>query len=146
MTGSPEKSRRWSELLRWLVVLPAAIIGWWLSGGALAVLPSLVGIDLRGSGYPKFLFPLLFYLSSGVVFTLVGGLIAPAKRPVTATGLAVLLILLSIQIHILGQPNPGLTNYMHCTGEALGAAIGVAVIGWLGVRKRKNSDEQRSPP
>ena len=128
MADSQPKPHRWTEVLRWLAVLPAAMIAWWISGGVLSFLPSLVGLDLRGTVYPTFLFPLLFYLGSGVAFTLVGGLIAPAKRIATSMTLAILCILMSVQVHIMGQSNPGLTNYMHSTGEALGAVIGVGVL------------------
>ena len=54
------------------------------------------------------------------------GIVAPSNRTATATVLAAMCILMSLTIHVFGQSNPGLTNYMHAFGESLGAVIGVA--------------------
>lgn len=141
MDDSPpvETQRRWIEVVRWLCVLPAAYFASWLFGSAVVFLFSLVGAELRGSGYPAFLFPLLQTLPSGIAFTLVGALVAPSRQTATATLLATLFIPMSLVIHILGQSNPGLTNYMHAIGGSLGAVSGVAVVLYLGVRARKRT-------
>lgn len=118
--------RRWINVLRWLCVLPAAYFASWLFGGAVVFLLSSLGIEVRGSGYPAFVFPLLQTFPAGVAFTMVGAFVAPRKRTATATTLAALFIPMSLVIHIIGQSSPGLTNYMHATGGSLGALIGAA--------------------
>ena len=118
--------RRWINALRWLCVLPAAYLASWLFGGVVVFLLSSLGIELRGSGYPAFVFPLLQTLPAGIAFTMVGAIVAPSRRTATATTLAALYILISLVIHIIGQPTLGLANYMHAMGGSLGALIGAA--------------------
>ena len=88
--SKPESERRWIELLRWIGVVPAAMFAGWLFAGSAVFLISLVGIDLRGPGYPAFLVPLLQLLPSGVASTVVGALTAPRMRLPTASILAAL--------------------------------------------------------
>ena len=123
---SQRYERRWINVLRWLCVLPAAYFASWLFGGVVVFLLSSLGIELRGSGYPAFVFPLVQTFPNGVVFTMAGALVAPGRRTATATTLAALFIPMSLVIHIIGQSSPGLTNYMHAIGGSLGALIGAA--------------------
>ncbi len=128
------RGSRGIEILRWIAIVPAAVIAGWLFAGVFGFLLSRIGIDLRGSAYPAFLFPLLQLLPSGLAFTVAGALIAPRSRVIVAIVLAIVCISLSILRHIVGQSSPGLTNYMHVSGELLGAVIGVL---YLAVRSRK---------
>ena len=98
-----ETKRRWIGVLRWFGMLPAAFFASWFFGGVLSFPLSLVGTDLRGSGYSDFLFPLQQLLPSGVAFTLAGALVAPRLRVATAMSLAALCVLMSVQIHIVGS-------------------------------------------
>lgn len=119
-------------ILRWLGVIPAALLAGWLSYG-------LGGLFtfLREPYYPAFLFPLLFLIPSGALFTICGAMTAPQRRLHVATLLATCCIILSLQRHVLGQRSPGLTNLMHFTGESLGAAIGVLVVYYITRRNPK---------
>ena len=125
------------EVLRWVGVIPAAWLASWVLQGSGSFILSLGGmLDLRGPNYPAFLFPLLFYLSSGAAFSFVGAMTAPRLRIAAGVILAAFCICLSCMVHIFTQKNAGLTNYMHATGEALGAVIGVAVVACLVRRER----------
>ena len=59
-----ESKQRWIEVVRWLAVLPTVYLASWVFGGVFAFLPSLVGIELRGPGYPEFLVDLAHLRSS----------------------------------------------------------------------------------
>jgi len=127
----PRKSTA-AVIVRWLAVVPAAYFFSWSLRGVGPAFLSLGGmIDLRGPGYPSVLFPLVYYLPSGAAFTLTGALIAPRARRIIASILATSCAGLSLLRHVILHPNPGLTNYMHATGESLGAAIGVGTILYL---------------
>lgn len=128
------------NVLRWLSVLPAAVVASWLVRGSAPFLLSFGGaIDLRGAAYPEFLFPLLYYMPCGAAFTFVGAMTAPGNRRTTAAVLAAACIILSLMQHVLMHPNPGLTNYMDSTGESIGALLGVAAVLYL-VRRARMKD------
>lgn len=132
----------WLQVLRWLAVLPAAAFASWLFRGVGHFLLSLLGIDLRGPGYPEFLFPLQQLLPGGLAFVLVGAWVAPKRqRRVAAGSLMVLGVLISVLIHVAGQTRPGLTNYMHFTGESLGALLGVVLVYYVDLRSRIAREE-----
>lgn len=120
-----EKKRQLFELLRWIGVVPCA----WLAGKVAGGLGYGAFRIFRGPGYPDFLYPLLQYFPGGLALAFVGGMVAPKRRLTVALTLAVLLMSYSWLIHVIGQPSPGLVNYMHATGESLGALIGVALVG-----------------
>lgn len=134
---------RRTKLLRWLGVLPAGVIAGWFFAGSVDFLISLVGVELRNSAFPAFVFPLVQLLPSGMAFTVAGALTAPNRRTTTASILAALCILMALQIHVLGQSNPGLTNYMHSAGQSLGALIGIGVTEYL-VRRAAQPMKQDS--
>ena len=137
-----DTKRRWVGVLRWVAVLPTAYFASWVLGGVVGLLLSLIGTELRGPGYPEFLFPLQQLLPGGIAFTLVGALMAPRLRVATAMSLAALCILMSVQIHIVGQSNPGLTNYMHSAGQSLGAVVGVGAVVYLARRSRQRIEKE----
>lgn len=114
---------RWTlNSLRWLSIVPAAVLGGWLGRTF-----GIVFLFLRAPVYPDFLFPLLSLLPSGLAFTLVGTLLAPRHRNVVAICLAACCVILSLFVHICSQAHPGLVNYMHSTGQSLGAMLGLAL-------------------
>ncbi len=128
---APENRLTSVDFLRWLFVLPAALLASWSIHGAGNVLLSTVGLYLRGPSYPEFLFPLQQLLPSGIVFVLAGTWMAPSRRQVAVIALVVLGLSLSWLIHVITQPAPGLTNFMHATGDSLGLVIGAAVVWHL---------------
>ncbi|MCH2201678.1 MAG: hypothetical protein MK102_06895 [Fuerstiella sp.] len=121
-----QNQRRGSKRLRWACVLPGALLAGWLLEHPRAIFDAQIGLDRQGSGYSAFIVPVLQSLPSGIAFAVAGTVIAPGFRPATAIVLAALCIPISTGIHIFAQPDPGLTNYMHSTGESLGALLGVA--------------------
>ena len=128
----------------WLFVLPAAFIASRLVHGAGDFVLSTMGLDLRAPGYPKFLFPLQQLLPSGVAFVLAGAWMAPSRRQATVIALVVLGISSSWLIHVVTQSAPGLTNFMHATGESLGLVIGATVASYLDRSRRKESQNATS--
>lgn len=125
-------------VLRWIGVIPAAWLASWVLQGSGAFVLSLGGVlDLRGPNYPEFLFPISFYFPSGSAFSFVGAMAAPRMRLAAGVVLAAFCISLSCVVHIFSQQNVGLTNYMHVTGEALGAVIGVALAAYF-IRRARN--------
>jgi hypothetical protein len=135
------KGNHFITTVRWLAVLPVAFVaGWFVSRVAFAVMTN-TGLDLRGPGYPAFLFPLLQLFPNGIAFTAVGALVAPSRRMTTATTLAVLCILMSLLIHVLLPSNVGLTNHMHFLGASLGAVIGIAVVFKLSLTQVSSDDD-----
>lgn len=132
-----EKKRRLFEVLRWIGVVPCASLAGKVAGGlgygALRI--------FRGPGYPDFLYPLLQYLPGGLALTFVAGMVAPKRRLTVAFALAGLLMFYSWQIHVIAQRSPGLVNYMHATGESLGALIGVALVS----RRLASTKESEAP-
>jgi hypothetical protein len=119
------------EPLRWILFVPAAVVASWLGAGVGSVF-----VFTRNPGYAEFLFPLLFLLPSGVAFTLVGAMVAPRYRVAIAICLAAWCSIQSLCVHIITQPSPGLTNYMHATGQTLGSVIGVASVLYFVIRAR----------
>lgn len=123
--------------LRWLFVLPAAFLASWLVHGVGDFLLSGLGLDLRTPGYPKFLFPLQQLFPSGIAFVLAGAWVAPSRRRVAVITLVILGISSSWLIHVIAQSAPGLTNFMHATGESFGLVFGAAVAWHLDRRSFK---------
>ncbi len=140
-SSSPENRLTSVEFVRWLFVLPAAFVASWLVHGISDFLLSTAGLDLRGSGYPEFLFPLQQLLPSGVVFVLAGVLLAPSRRRAAVIALVVLGISSSWSVHVVTQSAPGLTNFMHATGDSLGLCIGATVVWYLDRRRRQASQD-----
>lgn len=122
---SPMNETRSITVVRWLAVLPGAFIASWLVSRIVFSLMSTIGLDL--SGRLSFLFPLLQMLPNGFAFTVVGVLVSPSRRLALATTLAAFYVGLSLVIHVIVPPNPGLTNYMHLAGASLGAIAGIAL-------------------
>ena len=120
--------RKRIELLRWIGVLPAAVLGrlavQMILGGLLR-LAITAGWITPGTSELLYYFQLLvYYTPKEAAFVIAGAMMAPRRRLPTAVVLAVLAILLSLMVHILGQSNRGLINYTHFAAETLGAIGG----------------------
>jgi hypothetical protein len=126
-------------LLRWIAVLPVAV------GGAILVkvVGGLIGRALRqglgSDSHSGFALQLLVYVATAAAFVLAGAAIAPRHRPVIAIILAALWVLLSLMTHVVSQPHPGTTNYLHLAAETSGAVFAVACVAY----REKNL---RAPP
>lgn len=120
------------ELLRWLAVLPAAVIGSYIVrfvvgiAGALAV--KIGWLNPGSAGIAYYLFSFLYYVPKETAFVIAGTTMAPRFRRVTAFLLAAVAIFCSLIIHVLGQNHPGSVNHMHWTLESGGAVIGAAYV------------------
>jgi hypothetical protein len=119
------------ELLRWICVLPAAMLG----SFATYYIGGLVGrLAQYGWGTPVestlvyYLLLLLFYIPKEAAFVIAGAKTAPRSRLATTTVLAVARLVMSLIVHVLKQPNPGVVNYTHFTAESAGVAFGIAYI------------------
>ncbi len=119
---SDSKKHSGLDLLRWQGVLPCAYLAHWL------LQRFALFSFLRGPAYPEFLFPLLQYFLSGVALVFVGATVAPSRKVATSIGLTILWMPSMWIIHVFGQSSPGLTNYMHATGDSIGLLVGVALI------------------
>ena len=117
-------------LLRWIAVLPAAIGGAFIVKLAGSLLGRAVRQGLGSESHSAFALQLLFYVATSAAFVLAGAAIAPRHRPVIAIVLAVLWILLSLMTHIVSQPHPGTTNYLHLAAETSGAVFAVVCVAY----------------
>lgn len=121
------------ELLRWICVVPAAVIG----GFAARYLGSIVGrfaiygwgpVSESNIGFSILLF---VYAISSAAFVLAGAFTAPRNRRIAALVLAIAGTLLSLLTHVLSQPHPGMVNYLHLAAETAGAALSVPYVFYL---------------
>ena len=130
------------ELLRWICVLPAAVMG----GIAARYLGSIVGrFAIYGSGSESnfaFSIQLLAYAIAAAAFVLAGAFTAPRNRRTTALVLAIAATLLSLLSHVLSQRHPGTVNYLHVAAETAGAALAIAYL-FYGKLARGRDDEPR---
>lgn len=126
----PRRSRRF-EILRWLCVLPAAVLAQITvryAVGAVAVLAGYGGWRTDNE-FSSSLFPGLFlaYALPAAAFVVAGAKTAPRHVAATAIGLALLGLLLSVMTHLAGQHlagnRVGIVNYMHFFAESAGAHL-----------------------
>lgn len=114
------------DWLRWLAVIPAALIGGWLGRGCGAVFNVL-----RDVGGVEHVVPFFVLLPGGLGFTIAGALVAPRRRRTIAVGLAVLSVGQTLLVHLLLPTRLGRVNYLHAVGECLGAIAGVMLVLFL---------------
>ena len=116
-------------ILRWLAVIPAAILAGWVAHLVLGTVTAVVsGVANRlFSESWRYVPLLLYYAPKHAAFVMAGAKVAPRPLP-TAVVLAAAAIILSLMTHILSQGRIGLMNYLHFTAESVGAVIGVAYI------------------
>jgi hypothetical protein len=130
------RRRKLSEVLRWLCVLPTAVLGRIV---AQLILGAVVQVahyggwnNLGDSRIAYWLGVLLYYVPREMVFVIAGAMMSPRYQKTTATGLAALAVFLSLMTHVVGQHltrnHVGLVNYTHFVAESAGALGGAAYI------------------
>jgi hypothetical protein len=129
-TSSPAKREKAIEWLRWVCVLPAAV----LCSVAVQFIAGMVGrLAVFEWGTPaestfvRYLL-LLFRVPMEAGFVVAGAKTAPRGRLVTAIVLAAARVLMSLIVHIVRQSNPGVVNYTHFAAESLGSVLGLTYI------------------
>jgi len=145
------------EVLRWLCVLPAALLGQlvldFLAAAAFSFARDLVlaipddsatasfALAIRGgSAVMTACRLLLSYMTPKTAFTLVGGKMAPRYQVITAILLTLLGFLRSAWIH-------GPTNYVHVAAETAGLVLGTLFVFWQNRRDRsKRAVETSAAP
>jgi hypothetical protein len=137
------------EVLRWLLVLPAAWIGTqalpfvlrFIVPPAMAQLPGAPAAPV--SDFNRYVLPLLVHAVAGALFVIVGVKTAPRGRRVVAIVLASLWCLLALLIHVLLHNSRGVLNYLHFAAAALGA-IGAAISIFFSERARTTPADEVS--
>lgn len=115
------------DVLRWLSVLPAAVLGEFITRVVGALVGGMVGGAAAGS-QATFSVQLVVYALAVAAFVLAGAYTAPSRRLIVALGLAAAAALLSLVKHVLLQDHPGAVNFGHLAAEITGAALAVAIV------------------
>lgn len=132
--------------MRWICILPAAVLGGLVAKYAFGLVAWLAlgrGGGVSGSEVAYYLRVLLYYLPKEAAFVVVGAAVAPRRRGMVAVALAVVAIALSLLVHVAGQANPGTVNYTHFATESAGALLGAVCL--LCVEFRKTTASARAP-
>ncbi len=119
-------SQSTSTILRWLAVIPVAILAGYVVDFALGAVCAVAAQFLSASA-THYLRLLLCYAPKNAAFVFAGATVSPWPVP-TAIVLATAAIVISLLVHILGQRTPGLTNYLHFAAETIGALLGIVAI------------------
>lgn len=121
-----ERERR-IELLRWISVLPAVVLGGFVA--------SIISDVVIGLASPDGILRILITeFPKGSAIVIAGAKTAPRRRALTAMVLTGLWILLAVIIHVLLRGPLGWTNYMGA-GIAAVAAASAAVFIYAQERK-----------
>ncbi len=117
-------------MLRWICVLPAAVIGGIAAHyfGGIVWRFAFYGRGAASESSIAFSAQLLAYAVAAAVFVLLGALIAPRNRKLAALVLAVAYTLLSLFAHVISQDHPGRVNYLHLAAETTGAVSSLAYV------------------
>jgi hypothetical protein len=125
------------EFLRWLGVLPAAVIAdvaTQFVGESVVQIARYVGWDILGaSTFANPLILFLFYFTPKSAFVIAGATTAPRHQRATAIVLILLGILFSLLTHVISQHffagrRLGIVNYLHLCTESAGLFAGAAYI------------------
>lgn len=125
MSGlSTMSTYRGVDFLRWICVLPAAVLGTIFARTLAGTLWRLLFFNSESviASWTR----LLVYAVAGAAFVLAGALVAPRNRGTTAVILALAFALLSLLTHVISQDHPGTTNFLHLAAETAGAALAIA--------------------
>ncbi len=125
-------SRAWDGI-RWILVLPAALLsGFVVRLAAAMLLRTSAAAPAAASAMATSVRSLLVYVLGSAVLVVAGGLTAPRKRVLVATVLAGLFLVLSALRHLIVQyaagNRVGSANFTHFGLEALGLLAGAACI------------------
>lgn len=124
------------EVLRWLCVLPAAVLGHvaleFIIEAAVQI-ASFGGWGVFGDSTIAYLLRLfLFHVSPKAAFVIAGAKTAPRYQRATAIVLTVLGFLFSLLTHVISQHRAGrrvgITNYTHLLAECAGLLVAAAYI------------------
>jgi hypothetical protein len=133
---------RW---LRWAGVLPAAI----LVSVAIEAIARIVFLmfirvlqDASDLMYVARILSLSFHVAREAGFVIAGAKVAPGHRVATAIILATIRLPLLLAMHILLQPRPGTSNYLHFALESTGALLGVV---YIALSERSRGFTERPP-
>ena len=135
------------EVLRWLCVLPAAVLG---EIALEFVVAAAVQIAVYGgwgilgdSNIAYFLRMFLFHVLPKSVFVIAGTKMAPRYQGVTAIVLTLLGFLFSLLTHVISQHlagrRVGIVNYTHLFAESAGMVGGAAYI-LLQIRRNRRTE------
>jgi hypothetical protein len=122
------------DVLRWLSVLPAAVLGEFVTRVLGALVDGMVGrvatdgLSLSPGSQTKLSIQLVVYALAVAAFVLAGTYTAPSRRRIVAIALAGIASLLSLVKHVLMQDHPGTVNYLHLAAEIAGAALAVVLV------------------
>jgi hypothetical protein len=127
---SAQRERAW-HLLRWICVLPVAMLFWiaayYASGMVAAVATAAWGSASKSTLVYWIRFG-MFYIPKNAAFVFGGAMTAPRYRVATAAVLASMASGLALLVHVLGQNTVGFTNYTHFAAESAGAALGIICV------------------
>jgi hypothetical protein len=132
--GERNGNKRAVELVRWIVVLPAALLAVVALGmiarvlmpPALAQPPGSPAIPV--SDFQRFVLPRVFGVLMAAAFVIAGALTAPRRRFATASVLAALWIFYCFNIHVLLHLGRGALHYTDFMIAVVAAACGAACI------------------
>ena len=113
------------ELLRWICVLPAAMLAYVAVGFVISSAPNTHWVLL------------ICYMPKEIAFVVAGAKTAPRSRTIATLVLAAVAILASLAIHVLTQQRVGLTNYLHFGAESVGAVIGAIYIVYAEIKANR---------
>ncbi len=134
------RSNKSVESLRWIGVVPAAVLGGmaaqFATGRVGAWLRSGLGMESGSSG--AFAVQLILFALTAGAFVLAGGFMAPHRQARTAFLLAIAAMGFSLLKHVLLQSHPGWVNYCHLAAETFGS---LAAAGWVWGRGRKGKSK-----
>jgi hypothetical protein len=129
------------EVLRWLGVLPAALLGELVVRHGIGVAFAAVHMvsygareNVSGLNAGHFLRIVFYYVVPRSAFVIAGAKIAPRFQLATAIALTGLGVFLSLMTHVVVQHvagnRVGVTNYAHFIAESAGLAVGATGILW----------------
>ena len=128
------------ELLRWLLVLPSAMLaGLILRLIATALTPPVTAQLPRApseiSGFRRFVLPHLLGALVAAAFVVAGAKLAPRRRSATAIVLALVWTLSTFAIHVLGHHGAGRPHLKPIAVAMVATACGAAFV-WYSERSR----------
>ena len=124
------------DVLRWLCVLPAAVLGavavQFMVRGLVQVVDYVRWEFFGNSTIAYSLRLFFFYVPHKSAFVIAGAKMAPRQQMATAIALTLLAMNLSLVVHVVGQylvgNNVGLVNFTHLSAESVGALAGAGCI------------------